>query len=465
MKAMQATGKGKVTCCAQRTADIRDRHPHFQETKLHCLQETCSWSLSSQQLRSDESKALACINGKVKTKISCQLLKDFKYSYDLQAILVKAFGGFVKKSSKFTAPRKDDYKVLCSPTCDLNNCQQIHLTPAHFLHNLPDDKLVTSAPLVLNFLSAKLTLLEKHILKPNFSEWDLDIKFNSKEWTVTLNGFLYNRQYDDINKSIAKGLVTTTSDIVNYILIRPNVMPTVSLDIQILVNDYKMSNDRAQVVVDMANRHQKRGPPEPSSLLNMWTPDGVEVTALEKQLRLAAVRLTQEQNNDLDAKSSIFTIIHNLMIEGLDLIEFEEGRMQDISNKLNAVVDYQYSQRDLNLLTLYHYLIWKTGGAKKWTLIRRCSETNVIPYLPYILEATNMHMNAECVLQGEYLDYEDDHLSYDAGAIVKDSENWKEVNILEFINGTASKNIVGLKSHTIVPIVTSNNLNLSWRSV
>ena len=52
----------------------------------------------------------------------------------------------------------------------------------------------------------------------------------------------------------------------------------------------------------------------------------------------------------------------------------------------------------MNILKIYHYVVWKTAGDNKWTLRRNPGECNTIPYLPHMLLGNHMKMEAETVL-------------------------------------------------------------------
>ena len=57
----------------------------------------------------------------------------------------------------------------------------------------------------MNYLKAKLKLFMTHIIAPNYTHWDLEIVFADKEWTVKVVGWLYPKEFEDMNKRLANG--------------------------------------------------------------------------------------------------------------------------------------------------------------------------------------------------------------------------------------------------------------------
>ena len=90
--------------------------------------------------------------------------------------------------------------------------------------------------------------LMKHIISPNYSNWDLELRFAVDEWTVHLVGFLHCEEFDSLNQRIAReGL--STRDTAKEILQRPQVLPTTALSAKSLVEEYGLSSKRAQVKI------------------------------------------------------------------------------------------------------------------------------------------------------------------------------------------------------------------------
>ena len=204
LKTLQKTSKGKIESRNPNMASVIDRNPHYAVTQKLCLTNTCSWSTGSEVKRSDESAARSSFNGQVKTRVKVTLLKQGEESPEFIRILQEAIA----------------------------------------VHGARPE--LYFAPLVMNFVYGKLKLFVKHILAPAYSNWDLQLKFHSKEWTVELAGFLYSRQFEGLNAKIAQeGL--THGDTIKYILNQQAQMPTVCLDVKQLAEIYSLDEARAQV--------------------------------------------------------------------------------------------------------------------------------------------------------------------------------------------------------------------------
>ena len=204
LKSLQRTSKGKIESRNPNIASVIDRNPHYAVTKKLCLTNTCSWSTGSEVKRADESAARSSVNGQVKTKISVTLLKHGEECPELAKILQEAFA----------------------------------------VHGARPE--LYFAPVVMNYVYGKLKLLMKHILAPAYTNWDLQLRFCSKEWTVQLVGYLYSRQFEEVNVKIAQeGL--THKDTIKYILSQKALMPTVCLDASQLSEIYGLDEARAEV--------------------------------------------------------------------------------------------------------------------------------------------------------------------------------------------------------------------------
>ena len=106
--------------------------------------------------------------------------------------------------------------------------------------------LISLAPTVLNFLKAKLRLLVKRIFAQNYSNWDLELQFAEREWTVKMVGYLYCKEFDELNRKIAFGEITS-KDFAREMREHKSVLPTTALRAERIVEDYGVSHERAQV--------------------------------------------------------------------------------------------------------------------------------------------------------------------------------------------------------------------------
>ena len=126
----------------------------------------------------------------------------------------------------------------------INNMARLHC---------PDGQipLLSTVPIVVQYLTAKVDLLVSNIIAPptqesRYNHWDLDLTFAKDEWSAFLRGFLFSERFDDINKKIARE-GATLREILGATVGNPECMPTVSLDFQHLVDRYGIWEERAKV--------------------------------------------------------------------------------------------------------------------------------------------------------------------------------------------------------------------------
>ena len=111
--------------------------------------------------------------------------------------------------------------------------------------------LLSTAPIVVQYLRAKVDLLVSNIISPQtqesrYNHWDLDLTFAKDEWSAYLSGFLYSESFDDINKKIARE-GATLQEMLEATSRNPECMPTVSLDFQHIADHYGIREERAKV--------------------------------------------------------------------------------------------------------------------------------------------------------------------------------------------------------------------------
>ena len=104
-----------------------------------------------------------------------------------------------------------------------------------------------------------------------------------------------------------------------------------------------------------------------------------------------------------------------------------------------------------------------------WTLRREAGESRVVPYIPLLLEANEYRMSAETCYRPDQTE---------AGGVIFDQglkglpfhffENWKEVSVLEFLNGcmpsSKAPQLRGPTSRAMVQIMSERNEKLTWRA-
>ena len=419
------TGKGKVLSRDPPCAAVKDRNPHFAETKKHCLTNTCSFSVTAQEKRSCESAARLHINGQVRIKVQVTLIKKMATESPLLQEIIQ---------ENMTSPHG----------------------PA---------PLVSLAPLVLNYLKAKMKLLLKHIITPKYTNWDLDLRFAQQEWTVEMVGFVYCEEFEELNKRIARGQVTA-SEIAAEVRKHPHLLPTTALCINRLTRDHSITEERAQVIQALAQQHQMDGKPQPLSLLTICTPAGLHVTEEERFLRERAVQLGKAMGQGMNTVEAIVEIMATLKIEGIGNLRFEDDDGRRIRGELLPLLHNQEEGVPADLL-LYHILLWKTGGDMMWTMARDSGESQTDAYIPDLLEASGLRMSAEVSSSGDHLLPEEGVVCDELKSLITNADNWREISLLEFVNATLPTEKVaparGAANQPTVPIVTSKDRTLTWR--
>ena len=281
---MKSTSRGPITSRNPKKGKIMNRNPHYAATKGQSLTNTCTWSDGYKEKTSGESEAIAAANGQVKTKVTCEILNNVaQHNEDLKVALWKTFASRGREK----------------------------------------EGIIPTAPVVLQFLRAKVKLLMKHVVQQMYEHWDLQLCFKRDSWTVELVGFLYSSQYNDINKKIATEGITL-QEIVDVSLRNPEIQPTATLDEQTLKDFYGVREEEAevsftlrqdcqyrkksksknkciashsfspffmpQVIAALARIHQNDGLPQPLSMVTMYTPSGIEASPTEKLFRRRAIQ-------------------------------------------------------------------------------------------------------------------------------------------------------------------------------
>ena len=214
----------------------------------------------------------------------------------------------------------------------------------------------------------------------------------------------------------------------------------------------------------MAREHQNKGPLQPLSMVSMFTPETVSGTSEEMFFRRRALELSQQLNNEVLWEDAIVNVVVQLVHEGLCI------RISDIEEDITRIItdqigEYRRSADRTALIIIYHYLIWKTAGGKTWTLPRKIGDQRVIPYLPRLLQVTKMTVTAETCVKGESLSFDKPSLRQGVAKLLEDSDSWREVSILEFVNACVSEEsrLVGPRSQPVVQVITKKDRTLTWR--
>ena len=258
----------------------------------------------------------------------------------------------------------------------------------------------------MKFLHAKVQLLLKHIIEPNYSNYDLKMVFSGTKMEVKLVGYLYSAQFDETNKVIAK---TTPSklplNIINEVINQRDVLPTTSLDWEEVHRKYAIEELAAKNIISLAKQHQIGQELYPLSCLDRWSAECWEPTEAEVLLRRRAVELSQTWNDQDDSEDAMIQITQTLLEEGLfeDLVteNIDATIIKDLKQRLYEL-NPERDMNSLKTLLWYHVLIMKTTP-KGWTFERKCGETQVMPYHPTLLAAVKNCVRVKPVLCWRWL--------------------------------------------------------------
>lgn len=199
-------------------------------------------------------------------------------------------------------------------------------------------------------------------------------------------------------------------------------------------------------------------------MVSMFTPETVKGTSDEMFFRRRALELSEQLDNEILWEDAIVNVVVQLVREGLCM------RISDVNKDIAKMIsdqigDYGRSTDRTTLLIIYHYLIWKTAGGQTWTLPRNIGDQRAIPYHPRLLKVTKMSVTAETCVNGESWSFVQPSLRQDVAELLKDSDCWREVSILEFTNACMPEEsrLVGPKSQPVVQVITKKDRSLTWR--
>ena len=215
-------------------------------------------------------------------------------------------------------------------------------------------------------------------------------------------------------------------------------------------------------MVALAEKHQTDGPSQPLSLVIMYTPKGMQASMDEISLRGRAVQLGGNISRDASSIEAVKEVGRKLMEEGLSDVEIDD-----------EVIGILQGQGFGTLITLpegesviaYHSLIRRTAGVASWTFPRQVQELKVVPFLPHLLEVTQMPMKTDLVSNGEAHNSQENSLRDDIARHIEEPANWTEISLLEFFNSALPKTsqVRGLKSQPIVQVTSMRDPKLKWR--
>ena len=188
------------------------------------------------------------------------------------------------------------------------------------------------------------------------------------------------------------------------------------------------------------------------------------MTAEQKVHRQRAIELSEQYGPDVPCEDAIVEIIRTLTLEGLYI------NVNDIDDDFKQVIRNQIPNTDRSdvrtrLIILYHFFICQTSTAMRWTMPRNPGECRVEAYLPKILQVTKTRMSAGTEVYGGGIEFEKTDLKSDIAKHISDPDNWKEVSILEYLNGQLIEDdqLMGPRSQPLVKVITIKGDKVSWR--
>ena len=418
--------RGEILSLNPNLTSATKRSANLGMTMLGALREVCPWSRPYEEKKLDESAARSNINGRVKMFVKGTIIKDFE-DEDLNRILLEACKAYIN--------------------ADLTSIEEIKADSA------VETFLIQMSPLVLKYVHAKVKLLEKHILAPNFSNYDMRLVFGEGRLDVKIEGYVYAKQFSQVNQQIAENpQLRLLPDVVGQVLHQVKTLPTTTLDWRVLSNQYEINEMRAKTIIHLALEHQVAGSVSPLSLLDLWTPGEWSPSDEEQRLKARIIQLSQEESDYESVEESIVAIVQALVDEGLTEELVTEHIDPDILRQVKDRLTELYPQLhpSLNYLMWYHIILLKTGGSNQWTARRTFGETQIIPYHPLLLEALKTTVEVR-------VDLTDKNLNPTFGVQPEDQvmvgPDWTEVTILKFLHGLSHRNSDDLSTQPVVPVI------------
>ena len=428
--ALAKSARGKIISFDQNLTSARKSNPNLKMTLEGALRDLCAWSLPYQKLKSLESAARANINGRVKVYLKGTIIKGLE-DENLRRIILLGF--------------------RCFANGNITSFEQLENHPGL-------EAIITNmAPVILRFVRDKVKLFVRHIVKPNFSNYDLRLDIADHGLDVKLVGYLYTKQFDKVNRTLAENpQIQMIPDITDQIIAAEEVKPTTSLNWETVADNYKVGELRAKNIIEIAQHCQVGDVAFPLSLLDIYTPTGWQATEKEKLLRFRVEQLSHERNPEENTVEAIIDIVKELLDEGLfeELIfeEVDRDIRQSMKRRLEVVCPDQ-DRISLNALHWYHTLLLRTGQSHQWTLRRHCGATLVIPYHPLLLEALMQQVEVRIAVGPEHLHVDHDQVCSEIMAGVA----WKDISLLKFLHGVTLDNYNEPVSQFTIKVIASQD--------
>ena len=434
--ALSNCARGEIISTNPNVTSARKVNPNINMTTEGALRDLCGWSLPHEQKKSLESEARANVNGKIKIHIRGTILEDLK-DENLRRILLLACKEFVNKN--------------------VNSFEELENDP------LLEALLTKMAPIILKYIRAKVKLFITHFVVPNFSNYDLRLEIADHNLNVQIQGYVYAKQFDQVNKMLAEdSQLRMLPEVTSRVTTKEEVLPTTTLKWERLSAHYNITEIRAKNIVEIAQRCQIGDVAFPLSLLNIWTPSEWIPSENERLLRYRVEQLSHERNHDENTEEAIIDITRNLLEEGL----FEELRSEEIDEDILQSMKRSLSEicpdrpaHALNSLMWYHTLLLRTGGHDQWSLRRHCGETLVVAYHPLLLEALQQQVKVRIVMNAEHAHVEKNQ----DGSEIMAGFAWKEISILKFLHGISLDSYEEPVSQNIVNVIAGQQQEYNFK--
>ena len=142
-------------------------------------------------------------------------------------------------------------------------------------HPLMEQFIIKMSPAILKYIRAKVKSFVKHVIAPTFNSYDLRLSFNEDLLKVHIEGYVWAKQFNQVNQRIAEDpQVEKLPEVLPSVLLHKLILPTASLNWKVLSKSYQIDEIRAKEIVNIAQQRQKGTTDFPLSLLDLWTPQG-----------------------------------------------------------------------------------------------------------------------------------------------------------------------------------------------
>lgn len=431
--------RGEILSFNPPRTSARKSGPNIEQTMGSAMRDRLGWSFNCEQKKIMDSEARCNVNGQVRIYMRGTILRKFE-DENLQRILLVGCQAFVNPSIKTTE------ELLSDP------CFETFFT--------------SMTPIVLTYIRNKVALFVKHTVSPNFENHDLQLHVDDSELLVEIHGYVYVKQYEEVNKILAaEPQLEYDIQVIDQVQREEQCLPTTTLSWEKLSAVYNLGELKAKEVIELAKRYQVGGAVYPLSMLNLWTPCQWKITEREKTLRAWAEELSHERIAGEDVVDAIMEITMTLHEEeGL----FEELLFEEVDIDVRRSIRKRLIElcpdlpsSSINALQWYHTLLLRTGGKNQWTLERDCGESMVRPYHPLFLESLQQDVKVEVVIGTGHLDAgrrTDLELPSSAST---ESSAWKSISFLKFLHGISKYHEPASQSTVAVIVSQEEGLTFS----